>query len=100
MGGSAYARGGSVVFLGDNYFYQHSGWSSAGRAITAGEFLINEGDSDISAGYPIRTPVVPRPIRNQSSAAPMVTYLTALPLSRLKTLGDVRRLIFTWWTAM
>lgn len=50
MGGSAYAQGGSVVFLGDNYFYQHSGWSSAGRAITAGEFLINEGDSDISAG--------------------------------------------------
>jgi len=50
MGGSAYAQGGSVIFLGDNYFYQHSGWSSAGRAITAGEFLITEGESDISAG--------------------------------------------------
>jgi hypothetical protein len=50
MGGSAYAQGASVIFLGDNYFYQHSGWSSAGRTITAGEFFINEGDSDISAG--------------------------------------------------
>jgi hypothetical protein len=50
MGGSAYAQGGSVVFLGDNYFYQHSGWSSAGRTITAGEFFIVEGDTEISAG--------------------------------------------------
>jgi hypothetical protein len=50
MGGSAYAQGGSVIFLGNNYFYQHSGWSSAGRTIAAGEFLIDEGDADISAG--------------------------------------------------
>jgi hypothetical protein len=50
MGGSAYAQGGSVIFFGDNYFYQHSGWSSAGRTITAGEFFIPEGDNDISAG--------------------------------------------------
>jgi hypothetical protein len=50
MGGSAYAQGGSTIFFADNYFYQHSGWSSEGRTITAGEFLINEGDSDISAG--------------------------------------------------
>jgi hypothetical protein len=50
MGGSAYAQGGSVVFLSDNYFYQHSGWSSAGRTTTAGEFFIPEGDSDVSAG--------------------------------------------------
>jgi hypothetical protein len=50
MGGSAYAQGGSVVFLGDNYFYQHFGWSSAGRTITAGEFFIVEAESDISAG--------------------------------------------------
>jgi hypothetical protein len=50
MGGSAYAQGGSVIFFGDNYFYQHSGWSSDGRTITAGEFLIVEGDDDISAG--------------------------------------------------
>jgi len=50
MGGSAYAQGGSVVFLGDNYFYQHSGWSSAGRTTTAGEFFIAEAESDISGG--------------------------------------------------
>jgi hypothetical protein len=50
MGGSAYAQGGSVIFLGDNYFYQHSGWSSPGRTITAGEFFIVEAESDISAG--------------------------------------------------
>jgi len=50
MGGSAYAQGGSVIFLADNYFYQHSGWSSSGRTITAGEFFIVEAESDISAG--------------------------------------------------
>jgi len=50
MGGSAYAQGGSVIFLGDNYFYQHSGWSSPGRTTTAGEFFIVESENDISAG--------------------------------------------------
>lgn len=50
MGGSAYAQGGSSIFLGDNYFYQHSGWSSDGRTITAGEFFILEGDTEISQG--------------------------------------------------
>lgn len=50
MGGSAYAQGGSVIFLGDNYFYQHSGWSPSGRTTTAGEFFIFESDNDISAG--------------------------------------------------
>jgi hypothetical protein len=50
MGGSAYAQGGSIVFFGDNYFYQHSGWSSSGRTTTAGELFIFETDSDISAG--------------------------------------------------
>ncbi|MBA3916223.1 MAG: hypothetical protein H0X25_20740, partial [Acidobacteriales bacterium] len=50
MGGSAYAQGHSVTFLGDNYFYQHSGWSPTGRTVTAGEFKIVEGDSDISGG--------------------------------------------------
>jgi hypothetical protein len=50
MGGSAYAQGGSVVFLGDNYFYQHSGWSSAGRTIAAGEFFIVEVETNISEG--------------------------------------------------
>jgi hypothetical protein len=50
MGGSGYAQGGSIIFLGDNYFYQHSGWSSAGRTTTAGEFSIVETESDISGG--------------------------------------------------
>jgi hypothetical protein len=36
--------------LGDNYFYQHSGWRSAGRTTTAGEFFIAETESDISGG--------------------------------------------------
>jgi len=50
MGGSAYAQGGSVIFFGNNYFYQNSGWSSAGRTTTAGEFFILESENDISAG--------------------------------------------------
>jgi hypothetical protein len=50
MGGSAYAQGGSSIFFGDNYFYQHSGWSSAGRTTTAGVFLIVEAENDISTG--------------------------------------------------
>jgi hypothetical protein len=47
MGGSAYAQGGSFIFFGDNYFYQDSGWSSAGPTITAGEFFIPESDNNI-----------------------------------------------------
>jgi len=50
MGGSAYAQGGSVVFLANNMFYQHSGWSSAGLTVTAGEFFIPEGDVAITTG--------------------------------------------------
>jgi hypothetical protein len=44
------AQGGSIIFLGDNYFYQHYGWSSGGRTTTAGEFFIVETESDISGG--------------------------------------------------
>jgi hypothetical protein len=50
MGGSAYAQGGSSIFFGDHFFYQHSGWSSDGRTITAGEFFIAEADTEISQG--------------------------------------------------
>jgi hypothetical protein len=50
MGGSAYAQGGSVIFLGDNYFYQYSGWSSSGRTTTAGEFFIGEFENEIETG--------------------------------------------------
>ena len=47
MGGSAYAQGNSSVFFGDNYFYQHSGWSSVGLRTTAGQFSVPEGDNII-----------------------------------------------------
>ena len=70
MGGSAYAQGGSVIFLGDNYFYQHSGWSSAGRTITAGEFFIDEGEIDISAG-----------ISDSSASGPPATPKSAVKVS-------------------
>jgi hypothetical protein len=50
MGGSAYAQGGSVIFLANNEFYQHSGWSSAGLTVAAGEFFIPESDVDITTG--------------------------------------------------
>jgi hypothetical protein len=50
MAGSAYAQGGSVISFGDNYFYQHSGWSSSSRPTTAGEFLIAEDDNQIETG--------------------------------------------------
>jgi hypothetical protein len=50
MGGSAYAQGGSGIFFGDNYFYQHSGWSSDGRTSTAGRFFIVESEDEISTG--------------------------------------------------
>jgi hypothetical protein len=72
MGGSAYAQGGSVVVLGDNYFYQHSGWSSSGQTITAGRFSIAEDDSDLSAGISDSnagsSPANPKSLVNASGA--------------------------------
>lgn len=50
MGGTAYAQGGSTIFLANDCFYQHSGWSSGGLTITAGQFFIPEGDNDITKG--------------------------------------------------
>ena len=70
MGGSAYAQGGSVIFLGDNYFYQHSGWSSPGRITTAGEFSIVEGEVDFSGG-----------ISDSSASGPPATPKSAVKVS-------------------
>jgi hypothetical protein len=50
MGGSAYAQGGSGIFVANDNFYQHSGWSSAGLTVTAGEFFIPESDNAITTG--------------------------------------------------
>ena len=50
MGGSAYAQGGSTIFIANDCFYQHSGWSSAGLTVTAGQFFIPESETDISTG--------------------------------------------------
>jgi len=50
MGGSAYAQGGSIIFVANDNFYQHSGWSSAGLTVTAGEFSIPESDIAITTG--------------------------------------------------
>jgi len=50
MGGSAYAQGGSDIFIANDCFYQHSGWSSAGLTVTAGQFFIPEMENDITTG--------------------------------------------------
>jgi hypothetical protein len=50
MGGSAYSQGGSVIFIANDCFYQHSGWSSAGQTVTAGQFFIPEMENDITTG--------------------------------------------------
>ena len=50
MGGSAYAQGGSFIYLPNYSVYQHSGWSSSGRTTTVGEFFIEEDDNVTSAG--------------------------------------------------
>jgi len=50
MGGSAYAQGGSFIYLPNYSVYQHSGWSSSGRTTTAGEFFTDEDDVVITAG--------------------------------------------------
>src|SRR5271170_668330 len=70
MGGSAYAQGGSVIFWGDNYIYQHSGWSSPGRITTAGEFSIVEAENDISAE-----------ISDSSASGPPATPKSAVKVS-------------------
>jgi hypothetical protein len=50
MGGSAYWQGTGIIFIANECVYEHSGWSTDGLTITAGEFYISEGDADITRG--------------------------------------------------
>jgi hypothetical protein len=48
-GGSVYAQGSTAPPQAGKFVYQHSGWSSAGRTIGAGQFTVGAGGS-ISTG--------------------------------------------------
>jgi hypothetical protein len=50
-GGSMYSQGSATATLSGAYVYQHSGWSSAGRTVAAGQFNITSGGSTVSGGY-------------------------------------------------
>lgn len=50
VGGSAFSRGTDPIFLANWSFYQHSGWSSTGITIAAGQFFIVESDVVIQSG--------------------------------------------------
>jgi hypothetical protein len=50
MGGSAYSQGAATTALAGNYVYQHSGWSSTGRTVAAGQFTVATGAATISGG--------------------------------------------------
>jgi hypothetical protein len=50
MGGSAYSQGNGILFIANNCFYQHSGWSSGILTTTVGEFFIPEADVAITSG--------------------------------------------------
>src|SRR5260370_2373794 len=66
-GGSAYAQSATVPPLSGKFVFQHSGWSSAGRTIAAGQFSANgsgsitAGVSDSMAGGPPTTPNPSKP---------------------------------------
>lgn len=61
-GGSAYAQGAAANTLSGNFVYQHSGWSTPGRTVAAGQLAataaggITGGISDSNSGG---TPTVP-----------------------------------------
>src|SRR6202158_1524186 len=67
-GGSAYAQSATVPPLSGKFVFQHSGWSSAGRTIAAGQFSANgsgsitAGVSDSIAGGPPTTPSTSKPV--------------------------------------
>src|SRR6267378_1047716 len=67
-GGSAYAQSATVPPLSGKFVFQHSGWSSAGRTIAAGQFSSNAsgsitaGVSDSIAGGPPTTPSTSKPV--------------------------------------
>lgn len=62
MGGSAYAQGTAGTTLSGSYAYRHSGWSSSGRTVAAGQLTattagtITGGTSDSNSGG---SPTVP-----------------------------------------
>jgi len=68
MGGSAYAQGATVPPLSGKFAYQHSGWSSAGRTVAAGQFTANAsggvtaGVSDSNTGGSPTTPSTSKPV--------------------------------------
>jgi hypothetical protein len=68
-GGSAYAQGAATAILSGKFVFEHSGWSSTGRAVAAGQ-LTADGVSSISGGVsdanlggaPPTTPTVAQPV--------------------------------------
>jgi hypothetical protein len=48
-GGSAFAQGAAATTLSGNFVFEHSGWSSTGRTVAAGQFAAN-GTSTIMSG--------------------------------------------------
>ena len=48
-GGSAYAQGAATAALSGKFVFEHSGWSSTGRAVAAGQ-LTTDGMSKITGG--------------------------------------------------
>lgn len=83
-GGSAYAQGAAATTLSGKFVYEHSGWSSAGRTVAAGQFAANGtstitgGVSDANAGgTPPTTP----------SAAKAVSGTFAITMSQKGTLN-------------
>jgi hypothetical protein len=50
MGGSAYLQGTASTALSGTYVYQHSGWSSTGRTVAAGQFSLPSANTTISGG--------------------------------------------------
>jgi hypothetical protein len=49
VGGSAYAQGSATASLSGKFVFEHSGWSSTGRAVAAGQ-LTADGMSKITGG--------------------------------------------------
>ena len=67
-GGSAYAQSATVPALSGKFVFQHSGWSSAGRTSTAGQFTVTgsasiaSGISDSIAGGSPSVPATGKPV--------------------------------------
>ena len=69
VGGSAYAQGTATATLSGKFAFEHSGWSSTGRAVAAGQ-LAADGMSSITGGVsdanlggaPPTTPSIAKPV--------------------------------------